>query len=143
MTDPDRKTILVAQPDLQLMREAVEAALPEEACGLLIGTFSGNQACVLRAIPVTNILHSPVQFRMSGEEQVAAFVWMEQEQLDLVGVYHSHPHGPPGPSQKDIDEAYYEDVVHLIWSNSAGSWHCRAFTIDAGRVFPAVLQVQA
>ncbi len=38
--------------------------------------------------------------------------------LELVGIYHSHPHGPPGLSEIDVKEAYYPEVVHLVWSRT-------------------------
>lgn len=123
------------------MQRAVEAAVPEEACGLLAGSFSGNHAEVRRTILVTNILHSPFRFRMSGEEQVAAFNSMELDNLELVGIFHSHPDGPPEPSATDIMEAYYPEAIQIIWSMADGSWKCSGFSIHQGKIYPAKIFV--
>jgi hypothetical protein len=36
--------------------------------------------------------------------------------LDLLAIYHSHPHTDPVPSQTDIRSAAYPDAIHLIVS---------------------------
>lgn len=138
-TGSNPRTIAIPSADMQVMQQAVEAAVPEEACGLLAGEISGSHADVRRTIPVTNILHSPVRFRMSGEEQVAAFNLMEGENLELVGIYHSHPGGPAGPSATDVLEAYYPEAIHIIWSRNDGSWECAGFYISQGEVLPAAI----
>jgi proteasome lid subunit RPN8/RPN11 len=65
---------------------------------------------------------------------------MENEDLELVGIYHSHPQGPPGPSEIDVREAYYPNVVHLIWSNTEGTWSCAGYSINGGQILMAVLK---
>jgi proteasome lid subunit RPN8/RPN11 len=47
---------------------------------------------------------------------------MEAQGLEMVGIYHSHPHGPDSPSPTDIAEAYYPDAVYLIWFRQDGEW---------------------
>jgi proteasome lid subunit RPN8/RPN11 len=54
----------------------------------------------------------------------------EQSGLDLLGIYHSHPSGPPIPSEVDRHEAAYPGAVHLICSQGDGGWTCQAFSID-------------
>jgi proteasome lid subunit RPN8/RPN11 len=49
--------------------------------------------------------------------------------MELIGIYHSHPHGPDEPSPTDVNEAYYPEAIHLIWSQRTGKWQCRAFMI--------------
>ncbi len=107
------------------MRADVIAHLPEEACGLLAGL--GERARVV--MPITNTLHSPVRFRLDARQQLDAFVWMENQALELVGIYHSHPAGPDAPSVTDLAECYYPEAVHLIWSPMKGDWLCRGYRI--------------
>lgn len=112
------------------MRVHVQACLPEESCGLL-GGRSGQVSLV---VPATNALHSPVRFRIDPAEQLAAFQRFESLGLELVGIFHSHPGGPDGPSGTDIAEAYYPEAVTLIWHRCQGEWSCCAYTILAGEV---------
>lgn len=119
------------------MKQDVERRAPEEACGMVLG-IAGRARQV---IPVTNVLHSPLRFRMHPQEQLAAFERMEQEGLELSAIYHSHPQGPDTPSPTDIAEAFYPDALTLIWSRAAGDWICRGFWIRDGRVSEAPLSV--
>lgn len=58
--------------------------------------------------------------------------------LDLVGIYHSHPSGPPGPSPTDFADAAYPEAAYLIWFPGGGGWACRAFDLlgDPGAEIP-------
>lgn len=112
------------------MRDHVNRHLPAEACGLLAGT----EDQVINIYPVTNILHSPVRYRMDPQEQLSAFQDIDVAGLEMLGIYHSHPNGPEIPSATDIAEAYYPEAVYLIWSLSTGEWRCRGFKIEKGAV---------
>lgn len=103
---------------------------PFEACGLVAGRASG----AVEIISITNTLHSRVRFRMDPVEQLNAFNQIEEQGLQLLAIYHSHPGGPATPSVTDVSEAAYPGVVHLIWSRSGEQWDCRGFLIAGGRV---------
>jgi len=128
--NPILAPFLLSRSQWDLMREDVAARLPEEACGLLLGS-AGR---VLSVVPVTNVLHSPVRYRMDPAEQLRAFILIEDNGWDLSGIYHSHPYGPAAPSGTDIEECYYPDVTQLIWFKKNGEWFCNGFTIKAGLV---------
>lgn len=103
----------------------LEDCLPEEGCGL-IGGREGKATLIL---PVTNVLHSPVRYRMDPAEQVKAFVKIEQDGDELLAIFHSHPSGPAHPSETDVQEDHYPDVVHLIFYAESGKWVCRGYKI--------------
>ncbi|MGH2605377.1 MAG: Mov34/MPN/PAD-1 family protein, partial [Anaerolineales bacterium] len=107
----------------------VQSCLPEEGCGLL----EGLRGRVDYVIPVTNADHSPFRFRMEPREQIEAMGSIEERGLELVGIYHSHPNGPSGPSPIDLAEAAYPEAIHLILSSPEGRWQARAFRIRDGR----------
>lgn len=110
------------------MRADVISRLPEEACGIL-GGFEGRAA---HWVPVENQYHSPERFKMDPQAQWNAFKQLEELGLEFVAVYHSHPLGPSTLSQTDINEAYYPDILHIIWVFVAGEWQARAFRISNG-----------
>ena len=91
--------------------------------------------------PVTNILHSPVRYRMDPQEQLRAFQEIDEAGLELLAIYHSHPNGPEEPSPTDIAEAYYPEVVYLIWSLASGNWQCRGFKIKKGVITETPLSI--
>lgn len=115
----------------------VQERVPEEACGLL----AGKDRVVYIVTPVTNILHSPIRYRMAPEEQLIVFNDIDEQNLDLLGIYHSHPRGPSEPSETDLKEAYYPDAIQLIWYRQGTEWCCRGFIIVSDQYFEIPLQV--
>jgi proteasome lid subunit RPN8/RPN11 len=105
-----RLILTVAQLDQMIAH--LTGCLPEEACGLIAGTGERAQ----RVLPVENQLHSPARFKMAPAGQWAAFQEIETAGLDLLAIFHSHPHGPSHPSSTDIAEFFYPDTAVLIAS---------------------------
>lgn len=117
------------------MQAHVQNCLPEEACGLVAGdeiTPVSNLGHARAVYPVTNILRSPVRFRMDPSEQLAAFLAMEAQGWDLLAIYHSHPNGPDCPSPTDLAEFAYPGCLYLIWYRQEEKWQCLAYTIQEG-----------
>lgn len=131
----DRKLIL-RKRHWQEMLEHVDGQAPLEACGLL----AGKNDRVEKVLLVRNQAHSPVRFVMEPYEQLEAFHWIDSHDLELLGIFHSHPAGPETASVTDIKEAAYE-VVHLIWSRNHDRWQARGFWIENGDVTEVPLQI--
>ncbi|MFO7663986.1 MAG: M67 family metallopeptidase [Chloroflexota bacterium] len=119
---------------VSLYENVLEAAVegyPEEICGLI----AGKEGKALRHYPVENIYHSQVRYEMEPIQQVKVMIAMEEEGLELLAIYHSHPHGPARPSATDVAQAYYPDVIQLIISlEDRNQPHLAAFMIDQDRV---------
>ncbi|HEX9385397.1 MAG TPA: M67 family metallopeptidase [Anaerolineales bacterium] len=127
---------MISKTHWQEMLDYVQQHAPLEACGLL----AGNEDRVEKVIFVQNQAQSPTRFVMDPYEQLQAFDWIDSNQLDLLGIFHSHPAGPEGASVTDIAEAAYE-VVHLIWSRNQNSWQVRGFWIEDGNATEVPLQI--
>ncbi len=113
-------------PELrEVMVEHLAACLPEEGCGLLAGR-DGHCSMVF---PVKNELHSPTTFRMDPQEQIWAFLQIEERGLELTAIFHSHPCGPQVPSSTDLAEFAYPGVIMMISVPMNGEWIFRAFKI--------------
>ncbi|MGH2398442.1 MAG: pyridoxal-phosphate dependent enzyme [bacterium] len=113
-----------------VMAQAQEEA-PNECCGLLLGRVGH----VERVIRGTNIDQSPVTYNMDPQQLFLAHRQMEEEGLDLIAIYHSHPRTRAYPSSTDIAKATYPDAFYMIVSlvDPAGP-EVRAFRIAEGRV---------
>ena len=127
------------------MRSHVQECEPLEGCGLLFGV----DKAVERVIPVANAAQSPDRFRMEPAAQVRAFQEMENQGLQLLGIFHSHPSHAgdrtqvlEGPSETDVREAAYA-VVHVIWSHRSGGWRARGFWIEQDKVREVPLAIAA
>ncbi len=123
--NPEKANLVLSASMAEQMRRHVIDSAPFEACGLV----AGQECQALVVIPITNQLHSPVRFRMEPREQLAAFELIEAQGWELLAIYHSHPKGPPSLSPTDISEAYYPDVLHLIWYCQEDAWEVKAFAI--------------
>jgi len=130
--------LLIYQDQYDEMLQYVAEHVPLEACGLL----AGKNKRVEKVILVRNQAQSPVRFVMDPYEQLRAFEWIDSQELDLVGIFHSHPVGPETVSATDIAEAAY-DVVQVILSYADASWKMRGFWIQAGQAREVALVLQA
>ena len=75
----------------ELMQHAA-AALPNEACGLIVAAGKRH-----RVIPARNVSAEP---RTTFE--IAEEAWLEvAEGEEVIGIFHSHPYGSPEPSMAD------------------------------------------
>ncbi len=128
-------------PELvEMMTRHASACLPEEACGLL-GGRNGTARLVIR---VENALHSARAYRMDAVQQWMAFRALDEQGLDLLAIFHSHPQGPAEPSPTDVEQFAYPGVATLILSPAGGGdWQARAFRLDGGNIVEMELRVEA
>ena len=95
-------------------------ALPKEAVGLMGGSAIGEVSLVL---PLPNIAAGNRSFIADPFAQFCALQRLQDESLELLAIYHSHPDGGVDPSQDDLAYARRWSCVHLIIavSTHAGS----------------------
>lgn len=117
-------TVLVLPAPLRerLLAHA-HAERPDECVGLLGGRWGvpgvsgvagGPAARAVTLYPLRNVAHDPRRaYRADELELLRALKAMRREELDLVGIYHSHPQGPGVPSDADVRLAAYA-VPYLI-----------------------------
>jgi proteasome lid subunit RPN8/RPN11 len=124
----------------QAMLEHVRQHGREEACGLL----GGANGLAERVYLIENTLHSPVEYYMDPVQQVRAMLEIEAAGLEVCAIFHSHPAGPPVPSQTDVERSYYPDSVYIIMSPWAQDvWGARGFQIDGGMVREVAIEIGA
>jgi len=111
------RSIRLAQPVAAALREHAAAALPEEACGLLVGERSRVGWRVTRAIRCANV--APAESRTRRFEIDPGVVIRTRSALrggaeELIGFYHSHPTG--GGALSDTDLAYARNWPATLWA---------------------------
>lgn len=88
-----------------------------EVCGLIGGRWKPFDRAAFGelVISIPNIAAQPeVTFLMEPRTQVQAMTRFAKAGLDTIGIFHSHPQGMDRPSQTDIQECAYPDVIFLI-----------------------------
>jgi proteasome lid subunit RPN8/RPN11 len=118
----------MSQDHFDQIIEHLHSVWPEEGCGLLAGTADVTH----RVLPITNILHSHNRFRMDPEQQVTSMLAIREAGMQLVGIFHSHPHGPSQPSTIDMLEAAYPEAAYLVFWFETEKWNATAYSIQDG-----------
>lgn len=92
---------------------------PAECCGFLLGSFDeGGQVRQVRRAANQNTERTD-RFIISAEEFAEVQLAADEAELDIIGIYHSHPDWPAIPSQTDMDNAW-DEVFYLITSVHEG-----------------------
>jgi proteasome lid subunit RPN8/RPN11 len=109
-----------------------------ECCGLL----AGRDGLISVVFPARNILASATAYEIAPAELFALFRRMREQELDHLGIYHSHPSTDNVPSPTDLERAYYPDAAYFIVSPRAGAPRpVRAFRIANGRAAELTIEV--
>ena len=108
---------------------------PLEACGLLVGSGS----TVHRFVPCTNADASARVYSIPGVELLRAERAAEDDDLAVIGVFHSHTHSEPYPSPTDIGQAPDPEWHYVIVSLKRDAPETRSYRIVDGTVTEELL----
>lgn len=100
------------------------AGRPNEACGLL----GSRDGVVVKVFKMANAAASPVRYSLEPKEQFWVYRYLDEHDLDLGGVFHSHTRTEAYPSPTDVRLAS-EDVPYVIVSLADEPATIRAFRI--------------
>jgi proteasome lid subunit RPN8/RPN11 len=115
-----------------------KADAPNECCGM-IASRDGAAVTLYRA---ENAAASPLRYEIDGAEQYRIQMAIDDADLDLGAIYHSHTRSAPYPSQTDINLAFYPEALYVIVGLAGGDPEVRAFLIRDGQVADAELHVE-
>jgi proteasome lid subunit RPN8/RPN11 len=111
--------IEVTSEALAAMRAHAAAALPHEACGILLGAAFAGGGRITEARAAANVHPSPhTHFDIAPQALIAAHRAARGGGLAVIGYYHSHPRGPAAPSATDRASANRDAAV---WAIIAGT----------------------
>jgi proteasome lid subunit RPN8/RPN11 len=113
---------LIMEPDLLGRIEAQgEGAYPDEGAGFLLGT-AGRERIVREILPLPNAREEGARhnrYLIRSVDYLKAETEAERLEMDVVGVFHSHPDHPDSPSEYDREWAQ-PNFSYLITSIQAG-----------------------
>ena len=121
----------------EMIAHAREEA-PIECCGM-VASRDGEAVTVHRT---RNAAASALRFEIDGQEAYRVTREIEQAELELGAIYHSHTRTEPNPSETDINFGnWWPGVLWIIVGLAAEEPDVRAFTIRDGEVTEAELVV--
>lgn len=96
--------ITVEQAAEKIMNDDAVTAFPDECCGFMFGSedASGNRI-VTQALPINNsaVENRKRRFVISPKDYMKGEQYAIANDVQLLGIYHSHPNHPAIPSEHD------------------------------------------
>ena len=129
--------LCVSTQNLDELRQLSEAGYPLEVCGLLVGTVSHGHWHIQQIRPVANLNTERAADRFQLDP--AAYQSIDRElrdtDLEIIGVYHSHPDCPAKPSPTDLSSAWegFAYPIVSVCEGKAVEVRCWALNADADR----------
>jgi proteasome lid subunit RPN8/RPN11 len=130
----------IADAQLKQIYAHAKETYPHECFGFLVGIFDAG-GLVYRVVRGTNLnTERADRFEMDPKEFVTVEKQADDEGLNVIGFYHSHPDWPAIPSQTDItwawEESFYLIVsVHEGRPFNAGVWLLAPFLEEGPKRF--------
>ena len=117
--------ITLTESDKKILSEHSENQKPNEACAILFG--KGD--LVSELFLTENIEASPINFTISNDQLIEAYRTAEEKDLEVIGIFHSHPNSDAFPSNTDIEFMQSNPVVWIIYSGVNKNF--RAFILES------------
>ncbi len=126
--------------------EHSKSEYPNEVCGILAGPTTGETSKtypernqrdrrVEKIYRMNNMNKSRTTFFMDPKEQLKVMKEIRNLELEMVGIYHSHPETDAYPSAHDVELAYYPGVSYIIVSiKDKDKPEIKSFSIVDGKI---------
>ena len=111
---------------------------PNESCAILFGRIENDHFTVKDVFLTKNIQDSPVNFTISNEDLIKGYEEAAKRNLDVVGIFHSHPYSSAYPSLTDQKYMEINPVPWIIFSTKSHEF--KAYVFDS-KIMPVDLAV--
>ena len=105
---------------------------PNEACAILYGNISGEENTVKEIWLTKNDTPSPIEFTLSAEQTWEMNQKRKELNLEIIGIFHSHPNGEAIPSTTDKKFMQNNPYVWIIYSGINKNF--RAFVLESDSI---------
>ena len=131
--------IVLTQKELdKLVDHAIEQQ-PNESCAMLLGKKVDDMWDIEEVFLTQNIDCSQTNFTISPEELLKGYQLAEKMQLELVGVFHSHPNSDAIPSSTDKKFMQNNPVPWVIFSGVNNG--IKAYLLDSNKVLEILIKI--
>ena len=110
------ESIVLAQKEKDKLVTHAISEQPSESCAMLFGKKVGDNWNVKEVFLTQNIDGSQTNFTISPEELLKGYQIAEKNQLEVVGIFHSHPNSDAIPSNTDKKFMQNNPVPWIIFS---------------------------
>jgi proteasome lid subunit RPN8/RPN11 len=134
---------------LQAIHAHAERTYPEECCGLLLGTIAADQRVVHDVYEVPNAWDTDAakelndhtaftktrRYWIAPDEMLAGMREARRRNLDIIGIYHSHPDYPALPSECDRALAWSQYSYLIVSVEQGTAKDCRSWALNDQQLF--------
>lgn len=139
---------------LQAIQTHAESTYPEECCGLLLGHLIGDVKTLIDVLPTENSWDAeaadafqsiegsaPLESSKRSRFAIAPTVMLKAQKdardrnLDIIGVYHSHPDHPAVPSEFDRAIAWSKYSYIIVSVQDGLACDLKSWSLDDNHQF--------
>ena len=128
-------TLEISRAFVDAIAEQSRAEYPDECCGVILGPAGSDKA--LRHKPMRNAAHSPTFYEFDPKDLLALYREVDNNDEEIVVIYHSHTETEAYPSRTDIAYAGEPGAHYVLVSTRkeiAPAIEFRSFRIIDGVV---------
>ena len=122
-----QQTILISKDHVDILSTHAKNATPNESCAILFGKIENDTIKVKDIFLTRNLENSPVSFTISNDDLIKGYQEAEKRELDVVGIFHSHPDSEAYPSLTDKKFMEINPVPWIIFSNQTEEFKAYIF----------------
>jgi proteasome lid subunit RPN8/RPN11 len=104
-------TLQISQAIVNAILEQSRVEYPDECCGVILGKFGSDRPERLK--PMINAAHSPTFYEFDSKDLLALYREIDDNDEEIVVIYHSHTETQAYPSRTDISYAS-EPGAHYV-----------------------------
>jgi proteasome lid subunit RPN8/RPN11 len=124
--------IVTESGPLAEMKADALTTFPDECCGFLYGSEQSDSRVITKILEVNNSKSGDKKrrFEISGKDYMLAEKFAVENDVQLLGIYHSHPNHPAIPSEHDRVAAlpYFSYVILSVKDGSID--HIRSWRLN-------------
>lgn len=128
--------VIKQKPLDEMINDAVKT-FPDECCGFLFGKEENGNRTVVKIRVVDNAKEGDKRrrFEISAKDYLKAEQLADEINLELIGVYHSHPNHPAIPSEHDrvAAQPFFSYIILSVKDNEYD--HIRSWRLNEQQQF--------
>ena len=113
--------LIIEQKPLDEMYYDALQSFPDECCGFFFGKETGDERIITNILVVNNSKAGDKRrrFEIAPKDYLDAERFADENELRLLGVYHSHPNHPAFPSEHDrvAAQPYFSYIIISVKEN--------------------------
>lgn len=118
---------------LKRIEQHAIASYPHEGAGVLLGTVRSGLVVIENLLPMENTFEESLRnrrYQIDAQSMMQAELAAEEQELEVVGIFHSHPDHPARPSEYDREHSlpWYAYIITSVNNGIAGesrAWRLR------------------